>query len=74
MPNCIFSSLAILSLPWHGGGGGVGGGMEWGVCCRVANEKETILNYHVLDSNHLLDCKSIYVSRRNLLLITEVPI
>ena len=71
MPNCIFSSLAILSLPWHGGGGG---GMEWGVCCGVANEKETILNYHVLDSNHLLDCRSIYVSRRNLLLITEVPI
>ena len=68
MPNCIFSFLAILSLPWHGGGGG------WGVCCRVANEKETILNYHVLDSNHLLDCRSIYVSRRNLLLITEVPI
>ena len=65
MPNCIFSFLAILSLPWHGGGG---------VCCRVANEKETILNYHVLDSNHLLDCRSIYVSRRNLLLITEVPI
>ena len=70
MPNCIFSFLAILSLPWHGGGGGG----EWGVCCRVANEKETILNYHVLDSNHLLDCRSIYVSRRNLLLITEVPI
>lgn len=69
MPNCIFSFLAILSLPWHGGGGG-----GWGVCCRVANEKETILNYHVLDSNHLLDCRSIYVSRRNLLLITEVPI
>lgn len=66
MPNCIFSFLAILSFPWHGGGGGV--------CCRVANEKETILNYHVLDSNHLLDCRSIYVSRRNLLLITEVPI
>lgn len=55
-----------------GVGGGGGGG--WGLCCRVANEKETILNYHVLDSNHLLDCRSIYVSRRNLLLITEVPI
>ena len=26
MPNCIFSFLAILSLPWHGGGGGGGGG------------------------------------------------
>lgn len=73
MPNCIFSFLAIRSLPWHGGGGGGGGG-GWGLCCRVANEKETILNYHVLDSNHLLDCRSIYVSRRNLLLITEVPI
>ena len=61
MPNCIFSFLAIRSLPWHDGGGEEGGGGgKWGLCCRVANEKETILNYHVLHSNHLLDL-SIYL-------------